>query len=533
MDSSGQLGDGAGAQQLVPVAATGLGSGVESVSASYGSTFATLTDHSFRSFGSNTSSELGIAAPDRVKVPIAAQGFASSVASISLGWQASCAVLTDGTVQCWGWGADGALGDSNWVTSSTPVTAGTGATMVTASYDFACAVSSAGAAYCWGNNDYGNLGIGTYDYEGEPTQVMGLTSGVTAINASEEANRVCAIVSGGLKCWGAANGVDLGDGTGNDQLSPVGVTGMSSGVTAVAVGTDQICAIKSGAVYCWGVGGNGAIGDGTTADHATPVQVIASGATAIAAGDYETCAIVSGAAKCWGANWNCQLGTGDCTDHLSPTQVTGLTSGVTAIGVSDSHGCALLSTGAVKCWGANNYGEVGDGTNTSQASPVSVVTLSSGASAIAVGHYSTCAIVSGDVRCWGGDQAGVLVDGVTLTQNTAVTPILAGSPAKLSLSAPASVSAGTCSAAFTVTLQDSAGNAVNAPTGGVTVNLSQIGSGSFYSSAGCGSGAVTSVTMAAGSSTKNFYYKASSAQQAAIVVGATRLSRDGVGYTVN
>src|SRR5207248_319737 len=140
------------------------------------------------------------------------------------------------------------------------------------------------------------------------------------------------------------------------------------------------CALTSaGAVKCWGANGVGQLGDGTTTERQTPgtVSGLASGAAALAAGG--TCALArAGAVKCWGANYVGQLGDGTTTDRLIPVAVSGLASGAAALAAGGAHTCALTSAGAVKCWGWNENGQLGDGTTADRLIPVAVSGLASG-----------------------------------------------------------------------------------------------------------------------------------------------------------
>jgi alpha-tubulin suppressor-like RCC1 family protein len=120
---------------------------------------------------------------------------------------------------------------------------------------------------------------------------------------------------------------------------------------------------------------------GSTLDtySSSPVGVtgLGAGVSAIFAGwSGHACAVtIGGAVKCWGYNTSGQLGNNSTTQSPTPVDVFGLTSGVAAVSAGGSHSCALTTLGAVKCWGLNDSGQLGDGTIADSLVPVAVFGL--------------------------------------------------------------------------------------------------------------------------------------------------------------
>src|SRR5208282_693602 len=210
----------------------------------------------------------------------------------------TCALLSNGTVECWGYNSNGQLGNGTTTNSSTAVAVSGlsgAATAIAAGQDHTCALLSNGTVECWGYNSNGQLGNGTTTNSSTPVAVSGL-SGATAIAAGEL--HTCVLLSGGtVECWGYNSNGQLGNGTTTDSSTPVTVSGLSGTATAIAAGELHTCVLLSGGtVECWGYNSNGQLGNGTTTDSSTPVTVsgLSGAATAIAAGELHTCALLSG-----------------------------------------------------------------------------------------------------------------------------------------------------------------------------------------------------------------------------------------------
>lgn len=296
---------------------------------------------------------------------------------------------------------------------------------ITAGYYHTCAVMTGGGAKCWGSNFDGELGNGTNTGSNLPVDVSGLGSGVSAI-AAGRAHSCAVAAGGGAKCWGDNFDGELGDGTKIDSNIPVNVSGLGSGISAIATGGYHTCALTTGGgMKCWGYNYDGELGDGTNTASTIPVNVsgLGSGVSAITAGEYHTCALTTGGAvKCWGLNTNGQLGNGSFSPSNTPQDVSGLGSGIIAISAGYAHTCALTTGGGVKCWGRNTSGQLGNGTfSENNNTPVDVSGLGSGVSAIDVGGDFTCArTAGGGAKCWGYNSEGELGNGLNDPSNVPV-----------------------------------------------------------------------------------------------------------------
>jgi alpha-tubulin suppressor-like RCC1 family protein len=283
------------------------------------------------------------------------------------------------------------------------------------------------------------LGLGsgfTASYSSVAEHVAGI-SGVIAISAGE--NHTLALKSDGtVWAWGANDHGQLGNNSLEEAASysnvPVQVSipiPLTDKVTAIAAGTEFSLAVDSnGAVWAWGRNDIGQLGSSTLYpnDQYIPVQITmpatAAKITQIAAGIYHALAVdANGAVWAWGSNSNGQLGDNSTTDSTSPVQVKGLSgvgniSGVTNVAAGAFYSLALMSNGTVAGWGQNAAGQLGNGSNTDSAVPVSVINLPA-VTAISAGFSQTLALTSaGAVWAWGDDSAGELGNGTETGSNT-------------------------------------------------------------------------------------------------------------------
>jgi hypothetical protein len=326
---------------------------------------AILADDSVRCWGGNASGQLGNGTTASAAVAVAVTGIANAI-DLAAGSSFTCAVVgaapgaTSGSVRCWGNGTSGQLGDGAGASSSTPVAAGamSTATQVTARAGHACALLERGDVLCWGEGTSGQLGNGASESSAVPVAVIGTgpdlyeivdvygqPASTKAFQVSAGDQHTCARVSTssgsaglGVKCWGATNHGELGNGA---PLCQAGVicdpkapnpfpqrVGVITAAHLAAGGHHTCVALTSGAVRCWGEGTQGQLGNGVAAHQATPVNVGGVAAvTHVSSGSAFSCASAGGALKCWGANGGGQLGNGLAESSTTPVTVTAIGAG--------------------------------------------------------------------------------------------------------------------------------------------------------------------------------------------------------------
>jgi len=374
-----------------------------------------------------------------------------------------------GYVMCWGANESGQLGDGSPLFADSkearPVLIGPGPgdgsgsnsstpklynyfTAVSAGKNFSCALlrftDENGVVHspvaCWGSNEKGQLGAAYADpgaHNGPFTLVTdrpGTDSGIDLHSISCGSEFACALGSDGTPwCWGANESGQLGNGSKDSANAATPIVGVT--FAQLSAGARHVCGIKAdGTVWCWGDGSQGQLGNATQRSSSVPIlvgKVAASPDRPMALGNDFSLVLGAKGSKnpsAWGDNTFGQLGNGSTTNAGAPADLLGLLSadflagGALFSGASAEHACARLGD-RLFCWGANVFGEVGDGSTIDRASPVQIfdaktdlTKLSASTHAVAVGGRHTCAITAkGDVLCWGANHRQQL-------GNAAVTP---------------------------------------------------------------------------------------------------------------
>jgi alpha-tubulin suppressor-like RCC1 family protein len=371
-------------------------------------------------------------------VPTEAAIDAGSVVAITAGRFYTCALYGGGVAKCWGQNVAGEFGNGSTVSSALPVAAmGSGITALYGGNTDTCAVLSGGKGACAGYGGEGQLLDGVPDAD-SPVPIA--TSALPAVpSAFASGSRfTCAVVSGGdVYCAGDGTLGQLGNGAQAITATAVQANLGGAKASGVAAGLQHACAITTtGAVLCWGDDSSGQLGDGNTSDGGVPVPVTVSlpgAATEIGLGSAHSCAIVqgtSGGVWCWGSNAHGQLGDGTMNPSATPVAVKNVPPEVAHLAVGDSHACvSLVNAGGAMCWGKGGSGELGNGDTKDQPTPVAVMGIQGAPIAMAAGGFHSCAMVAApNVLCWGANDFGQLGnnDPMAAQQNApvAVVPLV-------------------------------------------------------------------------------------------------------------
>ncbi|HEY8924415.1 MAG TPA: hypothetical protein VIU64_08545 [Polyangia bacterium] len=367
-----------------------------------------------------------------IDIGTTAAGTVRKAVAMAAGFQSICVLGDDGVVKCWGTNRSGelGLGTTGDPRSCVPEDMGNAglvalpapAKAIAARREHVCALLTTGQVTCWGVNTYGELGTGDTNARLSPSEPLVFESGFTPARLALGDDHACALSADDrVKCWGSNQYGQLGAPADGDRLAP-GPDLQLHGppVAALAAGADHTCALLArGVVKCWGRNTAGQLGLGDTTNRgdgpnqmgdALPAVELGATATAVAAGAAHTCArLASGAVLCWGANESGQLGQGSTMSSLVPGAPVNLPGPAVTLAAGDDFSCATLMDGRVFCWGAGGRGQLGTGDRTDRPAPATAVALPGKAQGVAAGGHHACARLENQtVACWGANDVGQL-----------------------------------------------------------------------------------------------------------------------------
>lgn len=343
-----------------------------------------------------------------------------------------CGLTNLGNLYCWGSNSFGQLGDND--TKLIPTTQYSNEfnnlifKSVATGYLFTCGLSNEGKLYCWGRNIYGELGVDISTAE-SINPILVSNSIFTQISAGNAFS--CSIKDDGdVYCLGANNLFQMAnDNTIVNSFTPIKWDTTNTGSNLAKLISSffyHTCTISNeGKVYCWGRNDYGQLGNNDTTD-SIPVASNIENVKKVSAGKLHSCALNNyGQIYCWGNNEYGQLGDGTNTNNLSPTLVdysiyNSEKNKFIKVESGNEFSCALTSIGLVYCWGDNEYGQLGNGSNESSSNPLRVVDLNNEPiyfKDLALGDKHACAIaLDSKTYCWGKNDVGQLGDSTFVNQ---------------------------------------------------------------------------------------------------------------------
>ena len=321
-------------------------------------------------------------------------------ASLMLAYQKSCARMADDSLRCWGNRPSRMVASDNAAQAPFDVRGRlvpgvSGVVALATSLVNDCSLNSDRTVTCWSEEQVPALwseGTGSLSIADSPTglcfigqdhmvrcgsflsPLQPVIGGADVANLAEGWTSDCVQrTDGSVECGGANDKGQLGNGTTIDSPTFVKAS-LPETALEVGMGDGFACALgTSGIVYCWGDNQHGQLGDGTTLSHSLPRELTGlPWATHVTVGRSHACSeTFNGEVYCWGANDRGQVGDGSTTDWPDPTQVAGLGPASTASAAwLGDHSCAITRAGELRCWGANDRGELGDGSTTDRSQPV-------------------------------------------------------------------------------------------------------------------------------------------------------------------
>jgi alpha-tubulin suppressor-like RCC1 family protein len=372
----------------------------------------------------------------------------------------TCGLTADGVAYCWGFNSSGQLGNGAEPGTQSPSSVDT--STIPAKKAFVrlaiggyhtCGLTAQGVAYCWGDDNYGQLGNGGTSQNTQspsPVDISTLSGNKVFVQLTNNVYHTCGLTADGAAyCWGLDDNGQLGNGaeTGQNTQSPSRVdTSTLSGnkvFVQLSGGWNHTCGLTvDGVAYCWGLDdcgqlGNGGTSQGTQSPSPVDTSTIPGNKAFVhlVSGYYHTCGLtVEGVAYCWGMDLFGQLGNGGASQYAqspSPVNTSTLSGNKAFVKLVGGiyHTCGLTVEGVAYCWGADEFGQLGNGgtsLDSQSPSPVDTSTIPGNKLFVQLtgGARAPCGITAeGVATCWGLDAAGQLGDGGAYQDTQSPSPV--------------------------------------------------------------------------------------------------------------
>jgi alpha-tubulin suppressor-like RCC1 family protein len=407
-----------------------------------------LATGSVKCWGSNQYGQTGLSEATTVNrgdgssemgnnLPTVTLGASVLASDLSSGSDHICALIDTNKLRCWGKNTSGQLGHdhaganvASWGHSTSTMASLPDSWVNNYSYyegialdsKYTCGVSrSQNEVICWGNNAQSGISY--------PTQYHDFTS-VSGVKQLEAGTGFMCVLANDNKvyCWGDNGWYTNNSGaTTTTYAAPNLGAPLMTGISQIAAGEGFLCTLSTtNVIKCFGQNVASTLGTASPAAYITAASAVTmtipfGTPASIIAGASHACVINdSGNLYCWGANQYGQLGDGTLINRGVPTTITTAAS-VTKLSLGRHHSCAVLSTGVVQCWGDHQFGQVGIGPGSASYNTAQTVALGGTGTAkdISLGENSSCAVMSDDkLRCWGRNSQGELVVGSTIDKDT-------------------------------------------------------------------------------------------------------------------
>ena len=427
-NDNGQLGDNTTTSRLAPVSVLGAKKTFCDISTVYQHSIAIDKNGQVWGWGYNGYGQLGDNSATNRCTPVSILGAKKTFCNITTGYLHSMAIDKNG--QVWGWGRNGygILGNNETASRRTPVSIlGTKKTFcrISGGQYHTSGIDKNGMVWGWGYNGYGQLGDNTTTSRRTPISIVGvkktfcqISSGYTHVSAIDKNGQVWG--------WGRNENGQLGNNSTISKLTPISILGAKKTFCQIAGNYyNTLCIDKNGLVWGWGNNSDSQLGDNSTTYHLTPISILGAKKTfcRIASGFAHTIAIDRyGRVWGWGTNVSGQVGDKTVPSKYTPVSIVGTKKTFCQIFSLYEGTGGFDNRGLVWEWGYNNYGQLGDNTNTKRYTPVSIVGIKKTFCAILSGHLHVSAIdKNGQVWGWGYNGYGQLGDNTIVSKRTPVS----------------------------------------------------------------------------------------------------------------